>query len=433
MQHLTHFQELKAFVEEMNLSNSTNHKVDTLTKYQGHQFIKMVLYYTYHPYFNFSVTSTNLKKRQDLIAPEDIAYNNLFSLLDDLNERNITGHSAIQQVNRFIENYREYSDLIYQILDRNLETRATATLINRVMPGLIPTFEVALAHDANKVKGVNLLDGTWYVSRKLDGVRCIAIINGEDIKFFSRNGKEFNTLGKVKDEIIRLGITNGVLDGEICLMNEDGSDDFQGILKQIQRKDHNIQNPKYWIFDILTVDEFTEKATSPNLAMRLNSRKYWIGESNNILEILPQIKIDGEETFSELKNKAKDLNWEGLIARRDTPYQAGRSKDMLKLKEFFDAEYIVNSVIMGPQRVIIEGREVEEEMLSAITILHKGHIVQVGSGFNMEQRRHYYNHPEEILGKTVCVQYFEETVDQLGKPSLRFPVFKHNYGTERSA
>jgi DNA ligase-1 len=432
MQHLTDFQELRAFVEEMNSSNSTNHKVEVLTKYQGHPFIKMVLYYTYHPLFNFGVGSDNLKKRKDLIAPLGTEYDNLFSLLDDLNERNITGHSAIQQVNRFIENYIEYSDLIYQILDRNLETRATTTLINRVIPGLIPTFEVALAHDASKVKGIDLLDGRWYVSRKLDGVRCIAIINGKDIKFFSRNGKEFHTLGRVKDEIIRLGITSGVLDGEICLMNEDGSDDFQGILKQIQRKEHTIQNPKYWIFDILTSDEFTEKETSPNLSVRLNSRKDWIGESSNILEILPQIRIDGEETFSELKNRAKDLNWEGLIARLDTPYQSGRSKDMLKLKEFFDAEYIVNSVIVGPQRVIVEGKEVEEEMLSAITILHKGHLVQVGSGFNMEQRRYYYCRPEEILGKTVCIQYFEETTDQLGKPSLRFPVFKHNYGDLRN-
>jgi DNA ligase-1 len=432
MQQLTDFQELKAFVEAMNSSNSTNHKVEVLTKYQGHPFIKMVLYYTYHPLFNFGVSSDNLKKRQDLIAPHETAYDNLFNLLDDLNQRNITGHSAIQQVNRFIEDYSQYSDLIYQILDRNLETRATTTLINRVMPGLIQTFDVALAHDASKVKGVDLLDRKWFISRKLDGVRCIAIINGEDIKFFSRNGKEFHTLGRVKDEIIRLGITSGVLDGEICLMNEDGSDDFQGILKQIQRKDHTIQNPKYWVFDLLTIDEFSQRTSSPGLSIRLNHRSHWIKDSSGILELLPQIKIDSEETLIELKNRAKDLNWEGLIARRDTRYQAGRSKDMLKLKEFYDAEYIVSGVIMGPQRVIVEGREVEEEMLSAITILHKGHIVQVGSGFNMEQRRYYHKHPEEIFGKTVCIQFFEETVDQLGKPSLRFPVFKHNYGDVRN-
>lgn len=432
MLHINDFKELREFVNLMNSSNSTNHKVEILTQYKDHQFIRKALFYTYHPYFNFSVTSANLKKRGDLIATIDTAHDNLFALLDDLNERRITGHSAIQQVNRFIETYREYQDLIYQILDRNLETRATTTLINRVIPGLIPTFEVALAHDAAKVKGVNLFDGSWYVSRKLDGVRCITIINGEDIKFFSRNGKEFHTLDRVKEEIIKLGITSGALDGEICLMNSDGSDDFQGILKGIQRKDYTIENPKYWIFDILTNAEFEGTIESQSLSTRLNERKDLLRTGSKILELLPQIKIEGEDSLERLKVESKSSNWEGLIARRDVKYQAGRSKDMLKIKEFFDAEYKVTKVIMGPQRVIIEGKEVEEEMLSAVIIEHRGHPVQVGSGFNMEQRRYYYKNPQEILGMVITVQYFEETVDQLGKPSLRFPVFKHNHGAERN-
>lgn len=430
MRHQQDFKDLREFVDMMNSSNSTIYKVEVLTQYRAHPFIRQVLFYTYHPYFNFNVSSQNLKKRQDLIA--ELGHEDFFNLLDNLNSRKITGHSAIQQVNLFISKYSEYSDLIYQILDRNLETRATTTLINRVMDGLIPTFEVALAHDASKVRGVNLFDGSWYVSRKLDGVRCITIINGEDIKFFSRNGKEFHTLGRVKEEILRLGITSGVLDGEICLMNSDGSDDFQGILKGIQRKDYTIENPKYWIFDILTLDEFDGRAESQSLSSRLDSRKHAILNSRGILELLPQVKIDGEDALNRLKNQSKSSNWEGLIARRDVKYQSGRSKDMLKIKEFFDAEYRVTQVIMGPQRVIVDGKEVEEEVLSAVIVEHKGYPVQVGSGFNMEQRRHYYKNPQEILGTVITVQYFEETVDQLGKPSLRFPVFKFNHGNSRN-
>ena len=43
------FKELAAFVEEMNSSNSTNHKIETLSKYKESEFIKKVLAYTYHP------------------------------------------------------------------------------------------------------------------------------------------------------------------------------------------------------------------------------------------------------------------------------------------------------------------------------------------------------------------------------------------------
>ena len=427
----TEFKKLEEFVQRMNQSNSLNYKTGILAKYKNDEFITRILFYTYNPYFNYGVSSENLKKRKDLITPNGTGHSTIFSLLNDLNERIFTGNAAIALVNRFIADNSNYDYLIYQILDRNLETRATTTLINRVMDNLIPVFDVALAHDANKVKGVNLLDGTWYCSRKLDGVRCITIIENGNVKFFSRNGKQFHTLGAVEKEIKTSGLNNMVLDGEICLMNSDGSDDFQGILKQIQRKDHTIQNPKYWIFDILTIDEFYQKIVSPTFSDRLQDRYINLNSCSKILELLPQIKISDDLSFTELKNKSKDLNWEGLIARRDVPYVSGRSKDMLKIKEFFDSEYIVTGIITGPQRVIVDGKEIEEEMLSAIIINHKGSNVQVGSGFNLDQRRFYYKNPSEIMDCTVTVQYFEETIDQTGKPSLRFPVFKYNYGKTR--
>jgi DNA ligase-1 len=428
------FKELREFVNKMNSSNSTNHKAEVLKEYEHHDFVKKVILYVYHPYWNFGVTPENLKKRSDLVASDEDSYSYFFILLDDLANRHITGHTAIAAVNRFIQDYSEFSDLLYQIFNRNLETRATTTIINRVWPKFIPTFEVSLAHDAAKVKGVDILDGTWHVSRKLDGVRCICIVKGDDVKFISRNGKEFHTLGKIKQEILRLGIDDVVLDGEICLMNEDGTDDFQGIMKQIQRKDHTIENPKYWIFDILQPTEFSGEIESPNFSVRVGSRTTWLSDidATQILEVLPQVKILDETSLDELKAQSKDHNWEGLIARRDTPYQSGRTKNMLKIKEFFDAEYEVTSLIMGPQRIIVNGKEVEERMLSAVTIEHKGSKVQVGSGFTIEERQYYYKNPGEILGKIISVQYFEESRDQHGNNSLRFPVFKVNHGKIRS-
>ena len=433
MIHSDDFKELREFVDKMNLSNSTNHKAQILKGYEYHDFVKKILFYTYHPYWNFGVTSANLKKREDLIAPCEV-YNDLFLMLDDFNERHMTGHAAIEAMNRFIKDYEEWADLIYQVIDRNLETRATTTIINKVWGNFIPTFEVALAHDAAKVKGVDLFDKTWIVSRKLDGVRCICMIGDGDVKFYSRNGKEFHTLGKIKEEILQLNLVNIVLDGEICLMNPDGTDDFQGIMKQIQRKDHTIENPKFWIFDILEPGEFAGGDESPLFSTRIDIRQRWLGpiQTNGILEVLPQIRILDENSLDELKTESKDQNWEGLIAKRDAPYQKGRTKNMLKIKEFFDAEYEVTGLIMGPQRVIVNGKEVEEEMLSAVTIQHKGSQVQVGSGFTIDERRHYYRNIGDIMGAIITVQYFEQSQDKHGNNSLRFPVFKVNHGKTRS-
>jgi DNA ligase-1 len=79
----------------------------------------------------------------------------------------------------------------------------------------------------------------------------------------------------------------------------------------------------------------------------------------------------------------------------------------------------------------VDGKEIEEQVLSAVTIEHKGGRVQVGSGYSLDERRRYFQRPEEIMGSIITVQYFEETVDQDGKSSLRFPVFKANHGKSR--
>jgi len=421
---------LKLFVEDMNSSNSTNHKIEILHKYSESDFIKKILEYTYNPYKQYGLTSANLKKRQDLISPTEV-YNDLFSMLDDFNERQLTGHASIQAANRFIKDHEDYSDIIYQIIDRNLETRATTTLINRVFPNLIPEFNVALAHDASKVKGVDPLDGSWFASRKLDGIRCLTIIREGSVRFYSRSGKEFETLGKLRDDILSLGIDNIVLDGEICLMGSDQSDDFQGILKQIQKKDHTISNPKYWVFDILSLEEFESAKGSDPLSVRIVRPVSQKIQQSDIMTLLPQIKISEESILLDLKDESKRMGWEGLILRRDVGYEGSRSKNMLKVKEFWDDEFKVEDIIIGPQRIIDSGAERTEDVLSAVIIHYKGSPVQVGSGFSLAERRAFRDNPDLILGKTITVQYFEATVDKNGNNSLRFPVFKALHGKTR--
>ena len=87
---------------------------------------------------------------------------------------------------------------------------------------------------------------------------------------------------------------------------------------------------------------------------------------------------------------------------------------------------------MGPFRYIKDSAECEEDMLSAVTISHKDNLVRVGSGISIEQRQYFYKNPDAILGKVITVQYFEETLNQDGCHSLRFPVVKHIYENGRT-
>ena len=120
------------------------------------------------------------------------------------------------------------------------------------------------------------------------------------------------------------------------------------------------------------------------------------------------------------------------MLRKNAGYEGKRSKNLLKCKKFFDAEYEVRSVDFDTHRVIREGKEVVIPMLAQAYIWHKGHEVAVGSGWNQEQRIRYHANPEQLIGKTITVQYFEETMNQNGGLSLRFPTVKHVYENGRN-
>lgn len=269
--------------------------------------------------------------------------------------------------------------------------------------------------------------------------RCLAICKDGDVKFFSRTGKEFLVLDKVRDAILNevvgkdyLPEANFVLDGEICIVDSNGNENFTDVMKEIRRKDHTIENPRYKIFDILLLDDFLNQKSKAHFDKRYECYMN-ISSPSKVLDPVEQIKIDDVEHLNKMSKFANEHGWEGLIIRKNVIYAGKRSRDMQKVKSFHDAEYKVINVETGLFRIISQdtGLEIEEEMLSNVIIEHKGNKVSVGSGFSIEERQQYFKNSKDIIGKKITVKYFEETVDQNGKPSLRFPTLKAIHGVER--
>jgi DNA ligase-1 len=433
---MTHdFDYVENMVSDLRATSSTKDKEGIILDYcernsPAAAFAKKILLYTYHPLWQYNVTSDNLKKKNQLRGQK---YHTLFELLDDLKSRSVTGHDAIGAVNSFVERYSIYEELIHCIIDKDLKTRAGDKIINKAIPDHIPEFSVALA-DKYEPKLVDWKDG-WYVSRKIDGARCIAIVDerGETI-FLSRTGKVFDTLSVIANHIRNMGISNVVLDGELCLVDDDGNEDFQGVMKQLKKKDHTITNPCFKIFDMLTHNEFYSKKGESNrpYSLRLaNLLETFKNNNSSCLSILKQDKISGDSHFQEFVQESTRNGWEGLMLRADESYKGKRSKDLLKYKSFHDDEYVVTAIKFGPFRYVKNGQECEEEMLSNVTVQHKGYNVDVGSGFTISERQYFYSNPDAIVGKVITVQYFEETNNQDGGISLRFPTLKYIHGVKR--
>jgi len=420
------------FITAMQGTSSVLDKVEMLKN--ADYVTRRVLFWAYNPYKQFHVGVANLKKRSDLVA-DTCSYDNLFDLLAALDARDITGHEALSETNAFIRDNPDIEELIHLILDRNLKIRASEKLINRACDNLIPTFDVALAnsYDEKTAKKVNFENQVWLVSRKLDGVRCLVVVdeNGNATSW-ARSGKQFQTLRKVEEEIESLGVTNVVYDGEMCLVDEDGNEDFQRMMKEIRRKDHTVENGLFQIFDMIDLSDFQSGASEDGFLTRLSRLADTVPQDAKYTSVLHQQRLTGLEDFQRWRQDAQDAGWEGLMLRLDTTYKGKRSKDILKVKTMHDAEYRVKGYDAGPFRYVMDGREVEEVMLSNIVVEHKGNDVRVGSGFTIEQRQHFMKNPEDILNKVVTVQYFEESQNQNGEYSLRFPVLKVIHGDERT-
>ena len=416
------FYRLSEMVDELNDTNSKNEKKDILRKYPD---LKKVLEYTYNPYKKYGVKSSQLIKKNDLVGSWD-GYDNLFDILDDLADRKLTGHDAIATLNAFIQDTEDtWTHLIYKILDKNLECRINTT-INKVWLNLIPKFDVALAQKfedhAHKIDWTN---ETWLGSRKLDGVRVIARKENGEVKFFSRQGNQFTTLDVLKKELESISTDNFVLDGEMCVVDSDGNEDYKSIVSQIKRKDYTIEDPTYIVFDALTLNEFDEGSSKGTTEQRMRRiMPFTVCEHINKLEME---KITSEEDAVRKLDDAVDNGWEGYMIRRaDAPYEGKRTRALLKLKKMHDDEYVVKDIEVGPFRMIDKetGLEKTIETLTNVLIEHKGNTVSVGSGFSLADREKYYNNPELIVGKDITVQYFEKSKDKDGIESLRFPVVK---------
>ena len=111
------------------------------------------------------------------------------------------------------------------------------------------------------------------------------------------------------------------------------------------------------------------------------------------MRVVRQIPVKDEEHFQRLLSGARERGWEGIMLRKDALYKGCRSRDLLKVKEMQDLEAKVIGVETGKMRIVHECRERAIEVMTNAIIEYKGCKVGVGSGWDLEQRKLYFQHP----------------------------------------
>jgi bifunctional non-homologous end joining protein LigD len=171
----------------------------------------------------------------------------------------------------------------------------------------------------------------WIYERKLDGLRGLAVRNGDEVELWSRNHLPFTArFPEVVAAVAALPIDNFTIDGELVAF--DGERTSFALL---QRPESNAQ-PQYHAFDVLHL--LGRDTTGLPLIDRRRLLAQALDGAGERIRVVPAVEGDPKHLLED----ACSHGWEGIIAKRaDSTYTGGRSPDWRKLKCTASQELVV--------------------------------------------------------------------------------------------
>jgi DNA ligase-1 len=372
---------------------------------------------------------------------QGLKWEDFVEMAEMLRTRKLTGHAARDaiEMQMNVATTEQWNDFYRRILQKDLKCGVSEKTVNKVAKKMdrpeyaVPVFECMLAHDsANHERKVS---GTKILEPKLDGVRCITVIDYEarEVKQYTRNGKLLENFTHITDALEKYLDEFGrsyVLDGEVM------SNNFQELMRQVHRKrDVSAGDAVLHVFDMLPLVEFKTKVSVMGQRRRSNSLKTWnkIFEDTGCVEAVPWCEVDldtmvGEEEFKDYNARAIEQGYEGIMIKDpEAPYECKRSTSWLKQKPFIEVSLEVTEVEEGTGRnagrlgaVVCRGIDDGKEIL-----------VNCGSGFTDDDRTAYWDCRDSLVGQVVEIRADAVTQNQDGTYSLRFPRFLKFRGFKR--
>lgn len=411
-----------ASILELQKVTGANAKQEVIRQHADDEWFKMFLYFALNPLLTYNLSEKTLAKTDSddavLANTRLIFFNNIFECCEFLSRLRGVDDATVRQVKLLLYNHcgKSEREVYIKLLAKTLRLGVTAKTVNKIIPGLIPEWEVQQAFPIEKHPIPN---GTkFWLTQKLNGVRA-TLYNGQLV---ARSGVPYKGLDHIIKEISWVQNAGFVLDGELTLKDKGSLSDneaFRMATGILNSDDVHKTSICFTIFDAISIRDFE----SPEPKVQYANRRIVLNELADSLvdaeyvSVLPvlysgtdQSKID--ECLEQMVREDK----EGLMANLDVPYKRTRHKGILKIKRFYTMDLPIVRCEEGTGRL--------EGTLGAFVLEYKGNEVKVGSGFTDEQREAYWQQRDSIAGTLCEVKYKEISSDKnTGLESLQFPVF----------
>lgn len=400
-----------------------NAKCEFIKAHRDDIYFKRFLYFALNPMLTYNISKKSTDK---LMAEENfdgqklIFFNDIFECCEHLSRLRGMDDATLRQVKMLLNvKYPEKDerDLYIQLLSKKVRLGIAAKTINKIIPNLIPEWEVQQAYTVEKYP---LKEGTeFWLTQKLNGARA-TLYEGQ---LLARSGMPYKGLEHITDALSWLRVAGFVADGELTLKDKGDLSDNEAfrVSTGILNSDNvNKTVICYTIFDMIPVKDFD--ALKPQVTYRyrrdiLNQFAERIVDTDGAVKVLPVLYHGTDQSkIEELLEQMVREDKEGLMINTDAPYRRTRHKGILKVKRFYTMDLPIIRCEEGTGRL--------SGTLGAFVLKYKENEVKVGSGFTDEQREQFWNNRDDMEGLLCEVKYKEISQDKgTGLESLQFPVF----------
>lgn len=362
----------------------------------------------------------------------DSDFDLVFSTLNDLASRKITGDAARHAVTHMLSQYTEKtSTYLEKILDKSIKAGFSADTVNEVLGGIygkIDSFELMLAEKCDDAEDFEeRVTFPCQADFKYDGERTIIFVKSNEVQYFSRSGKIAEHLEGIFDE--ELFKIREYLGYDFVLDGERFANDFTETMNAKKSGDSEAKrNLKFRAFFLMPIQDWVNQ--SCDITMREN-RQFLLNVLSNIS--LEKILIsEGREVvdyndMTEYCNHVIDVEkQEGLILKNwEGTYEFDRSWNWVKVKRFYPADARIVGFYKGRKKSRLENT-IGGLICAGWTESGEYFEVKVGSGLSDKLRNEIMSSPKSFLGLTAVVKYQDVSRAKNKKyASLRFPTLEH--------
>lgn len=406
-------------INQLRNESSTNNKISILKQNKDNTTLQKILKYTYDDNLQYGFSE---KKLRDFLYEDDTLLNNKwedgFEMLNTLSSNNINDLLRTNVKTFLLCKENEEQELWISILTKDLKCNISTKTINKAIPKLIPEFNIQQSYPISKYP---FKKKEWFaLEEKLNGINCSYV----NCVMLSRQGKELSNLSHITKELEQLSFNNYYFNGELVRRNTDhltNGENFRETTSIVNSEAEDKSSIDLIVFDLLPIEEFYKGQSKLKYKDRLQLLRQLKqeAEEKDLTHLqIPKVYYKGDDNtvIDNYLEMATNEDKEGLMCIKNGVWKNKRHSNILKVKKFMSADV----KIIGYE----EGTNKYEGMLGSFIIDYKGNKVNVGSGYDDSQRKEFWEHKYEYIGRILEVKFKEETKDKkTGLISLQFPIF----------